>query len=203
VYNPFPSGEDEEFAMALQRLTRDETRDRILTVALQLIADQGFAATSTREISERLGFTKAALYYHFRTKEDLLAAIVAPAMEDLRMLVGKAGPRSGLASRRQVAEGYVDLVASHADLIRVLSDDPSVRHCGVLAAAIPLYDRLTQLLSGTEVVDTAQRARVRAALGAVHAALLNAAPDDDQDVVRATAQAAAYAVLGLHAPRSA
>jgi len=107
--------------MALQHLTRDETRDRILKVALQLIADQGFAATSTREISERLGFTKAALYYHFRTKEDLLAAIVAPAIEDLRMLLGKAGPRNGPAARRQVVEGYVDLVASHTELIRVSS----------------------------------------------------------------------------------
>ena len=47
--------------MALQHPTRDETRDRILEVTLQLIADHGFAATSTREISERLGFTKAAL----------------------------------------------------------------------------------------------------------------------------------------------
>jgi len=198
-----PPAEDEEFAMALQHLTRDETRDRILKVALQLIADKGFAATSTREISERLGFTKAALYYHFRTKEDLLAAIVAPAIEDLRMLLGKAGPRNGPAARRQVVEGYVDLVASHTELIRVIFDDPSVRHCGVFAPAIPLHDRLTQLLSGTEVVDSAQRARVRAALGAIHAALLNAALDDDQDVVRATAQAAAYAVLGLHASRSA
>jgi AcrR family transcriptional regulator len=196
-----PPGDDEEFLMALQHPTRDETRDRILEVTLQLIADHGFAATSTREISERLGFTKAALYYHFRTKEDLLAAIVAPAIEDLKTLLAKAGPGSGPASRRKVVEGYVELVASHADLIRVVSDDPAVRRCGVLAATVPLYDRLARLLSGAEAPDGAQRARVRAALGAVHTALLHAAPDDDQDVVRATAQAAAFAVLGLHAPR--
>ena len=39
----------------------DQTRARILDVALELIADRGFAATSTREIAERLGVTKAAL----------------------------------------------------------------------------------------------------------------------------------------------
>jgi len=170
-----PSGYDEEFAMRPQHLARDETRDRILKVALQLIADQGFAGTS----------------------------IAAPAMEDLKMLVEKERPRSGLASRRQVAEDYVDFVASHAELIRVFADDPSVRHREVLAVAFPVYDRLTQLLSGTEVVDTAQRVRVRAALGAIHAALLGGAPDDDQDVARAAAKAAAYAVLGFHAPRPA
>ena len=189
--------------MALQHLDRDETRDRILEVALQLIADHGFAATSTREISERLGFTKAALYYHFRTKDDLLAAILAPGMEDMRVLLAKAGPRSGPAARRQVVEGYVDLVASHAGLIRVLFDDPSARQSGALVAAITLHERIARLLSGTEAPDTAQRARVRAALGAVHAALLHAAPEDDADVVRATARAAARAVLGLHSPRPA
>ena len=166
-------------------------------VALELIADQGFAATSTREISERLGFTKAALYYHFRTKDDLLAAIISPAMEDLRALVQRAGPRPTRVARRQVVHDYVGLVAAHEDLIRVLSADPAVRHCEALRAAAPLYERLSQLLSGTEAPDTAQRARVHAALGAVHAALLRAAPDDDRAVVRAAAVSAACGALGL------
>jgi AcrR family transcriptional regulator len=190
--------------MALHHLDRDETRDRILKVALDLIADQGFAATSTREISERLGFTRAALYYHFRTKEDLLVAIIAPAVEDLRALLDKAGPRSGRSARRQVVEGYVDLVVRHADLIRVLSDDPSARKCALLSGpTIPLYERLAQLLSGTEVPGAAERAGVRAAIGAIHMALLHAEPDDDPDVVRATARASACAVLGLPSPRPA
>src|SRR5262245_44199063 len=56
--------------------TSSETRARILATAVELIAEKGFAATTTRELSERLGFTKAALYYHFRTKDDLLVALV-------------------------------------------------------------------------------------------------------------------------------
>jgi AcrR family transcriptional regulator len=183
--------------MSAQHVVRDETRERILEVALELIADHGFAATSTREISERLGFTKAALYYHFRTKDDLLAAIVAPAMDDLRLLVQGCGAYPPKGLRRQVVNGYVDLVASHEDLIKVLADDPSARRCGALAVALPLYERLAQLLSGTDKPDAAQRARVRAALAAVHAALLGAAPDDDRAVVQAMAQTAARAVLGL------
>jgi AcrR family transcriptional regulator len=199
--HPGEDEEDGEHGMTLQHLARDETRERILAVALQLIADHGFAATSTREISERLGFTKAALYYHFRTKDDLLAAIVAPAMEDLKALLDKASPRGGPVARRQFVEGYVDLVASHEDLVRVLSDDPSARRRVALTAAAPLYDRMARLLSGSEAPGTAQRARVRAALGAIHAALLGAAPDDDREVVRAAAQATACAALGLHSRR--
>jgi AcrR family transcriptional regulator len=46
-----------------------------LDVALDLFTEQGYDATSLREVAERLGFTKAALYYHFARKEDILLAL--------------------------------------------------------------------------------------------------------------------------------
>jgi AcrR family transcriptional regulator len=54
---------------------RSDTRERILDVALELFTDQGYDKTSLREIAERLGITKAALYYHFERKEDMLLAL--------------------------------------------------------------------------------------------------------------------------------
>ena len=51
------------------------TRDRILDVALDLFIEKGYDKTSLREIAERLGFTKAALYYHFESKADILMAL--------------------------------------------------------------------------------------------------------------------------------
>ena len=51
------------------------TRERILDVALDLFIEKGYDGTSLREIAERLGFTKAALYYHFASKEDILMAL--------------------------------------------------------------------------------------------------------------------------------
>jgi AcrR family transcriptional regulator len=51
------------------------TRERILDVALDLFIAQGFDGTSLREIAQRLGFTKAALYYHFTSKDDILMAL--------------------------------------------------------------------------------------------------------------------------------
>ena len=60
-------GEDEPVAAT--------TRDRILDVALDLFIDQGYDGTSLRQIADRLGITKAALYYHFEAKEDILMAL--------------------------------------------------------------------------------------------------------------------------------
>jgi AcrR family transcriptional regulator len=52
-----------------------DTRERILEVALTLFNEQGYDKTSLREIAERLDVTKAALYYHFERKEDILAEL--------------------------------------------------------------------------------------------------------------------------------
>ncbi|MFL5956615.1 MAG: TetR/AcrR family transcriptional regulator, partial [Solirubrobacterales bacterium] len=51
------------------------TRERILDVALDLFVRKGYAETSLREIAAELGFSKAALYYHFESKQDILLAL--------------------------------------------------------------------------------------------------------------------------------
>lgn len=51
------------------------TRERILDIALDLFIEKGFDKTSLREIAEVLGFSKAALYYHFASKDDILLAL--------------------------------------------------------------------------------------------------------------------------------
>jgi AcrR family transcriptional regulator len=53
-------------------IARISTRERILDIALELFTEQGYDKTSLRDIAERLGTTKAALYYHFERKEDIL-----------------------------------------------------------------------------------------------------------------------------------
>lgn len=51
------------------------TRERILDAALDLFVEKGYENTSLREIAEQLGFTKAALYYHFPSKDRILLAL--------------------------------------------------------------------------------------------------------------------------------
>ena len=51
------------------------TRDRILDISLDLFTTQGYDKTSLREIAEQLGYSKAAIYYHFESKEAILMAL--------------------------------------------------------------------------------------------------------------------------------
>jgi AcrR family transcriptional regulator len=64
-----------------------DTRERILQAAAELFTEQGYDATSLREIADRLGFTKAALYYHFQSKDEILRALLEPADAMVRELV--------------------------------------------------------------------------------------------------------------------
>jgi AcrR family transcriptional regulator len=48
------------------------TRERILEIALALFTEQGYDKTSLQNIADQLGTTKAALYYHFKSKSAIL-----------------------------------------------------------------------------------------------------------------------------------
>jgi AcrR family transcriptional regulator len=178
-------------------VARGDTRERILAAALELIAEHGFAATSTRELSERLGFTKAALYYHFRTKEELLVALVEPGIQQFRDLL-ESTTSTTRAGRRDLLDGYVSVVISNLDLTRVLSREPAIAHIDRLARlSRPLYEELIKRLIGREPQDAADAARAHVALGGIHTALLNHAVGADIEDVRRGAFAGACGALGL------
>jgi AcrR family transcriptional regulator len=52
-------------------------RDQILDAAAQLFSEQGYSAVSTRRIAEAVGVKQASLYYHFASKHDILAELLA------------------------------------------------------------------------------------------------------------------------------
>ena len=74
-FEQVPSGSYYLTCPVAWRSASGDTKQRILDVALDLFTEQGYDGTSLRQIAERLGVTKAALYYHFESKEDILMAL--------------------------------------------------------------------------------------------------------------------------------
>src|ERR687883_59961 len=70
--------------------TAPATRARILDAARGLFAERGYAGTSMRDLAEVLGITKAALYYHFPGKADILLALVEPGLVELDAIADRA-----------------------------------------------------------------------------------------------------------------
>jgi AcrR family transcriptional regulator len=184
-----------------RRPATDSTRERILSEALCRFSLQGFAATSTREIADALGLTKAALYYHFATKDDILAALVSTALDQLRQILDGARGHTSPQARRQLLAAYIDYTATHADLIRVFALDPSARARPALLDTAALGEALVRTLSGVDEPDVGQRTRVRAAVGGIHAAIRGHDLTEDREVVRRAALAAACGALGIAPPR--
>lgn len=79
----------------------DTTQQRILAAALELFCADGYAAASLRAIADRVGITQAAVYYHFRAKDDLLDGLLTAPLDDL-------DDRLDEATRRRDAEGVTD-----------------------------------------------------------------------------------------------
>jgi AcrR family transcriptional regulator len=57
------------------RSVGDLSRTRIIDAARELFGNQGFDSTTVRQIAEKAGLTDAALYYHFKSKREILAAL--------------------------------------------------------------------------------------------------------------------------------
>src|ERR1700755_685582 len=90
---------------------RTDTRSRVQKVALELFAEQGYEKTSLREIAERLGVTKAALYYHFRTKEDIVRSLFDDLLEHIDTLVAWGREHDmTLANREELVRRYANML---------------------------------------------------------------------------------------------
>src|SRR5260370_967688 len=100
---------------------RSDTRARIQQVAVELFTEHGYEGTSLREIAERLDVTKAALYYHFKSKEDIVTSLVEDYSKDMDALIewGREQPKTA-ATRREMLSRYVDIVVEGDKVFRML-----------------------------------------------------------------------------------
>ena len=57
------------------------TKERILDEALKLFAQSGYMGTSMNDIASKLGVTKAALYKHYKSKQEILDSIIEKMKE--------------------------------------------------------------------------------------------------------------------------
>jgi AcrR family transcriptional regulator len=75
--------------------TQAATRERILDVSRQLFADQGFQATTTRDIARGAGIGVGTLFNYFRTKEAILGSLAAEAVAAAHQEFGRGNLETG------------------------------------------------------------------------------------------------------------
>ncbi|MFF5536847.1 TetR/AcrR family transcriptional regulator [Streptomyces cinerochromogenes] len=103
---------------------RGNTRQRIQDVALELFAEQGYEKTSLREIAERLDVTKAALYYHFKTKEEIIVSLFEDLTKPIENLIewGRQQPHT-LETKQEIIRRYSEALAGAEPLFRFMQEN--------------------------------------------------------------------------------
>ncbi len=160
-----------------------DTKARALAIALDLFSRNGYDATSMRAISEELGVTKAALYYHFAGKEDLVRGILEDFMGQIDAVVAwaasSANPSPEDVLRRWAELMQVDgmrfmrFVQANQRIVRDLQPEDRGSFADRL---VPLFDALTE---GDQSLGA--QVRARAALFALQGAGLFSATLDATD----------------------
>ncbi|MEU0495869.1 TetR family transcriptional regulator [Mycobacterium sp. NPDC006124] len=113
--------------MARRSVEAGPTRQRLVDVAVELFTRHSVAGTSLQMISDELGLTKSAIYHHFRTREELLGAVIEPLMAEVGDLLEAAEARRGVRARADhFLVGFATLAAANRDLVPLLSGDPGV-----------------------------------------------------------------------------
>ncbi|MET7705327.1 TetR/AcrR family transcriptional regulator [Micromonospora sp. NPDC005413] len=147
------------------------TRERIKVVALELFTEQGYEKTSLREIAERLNVTKAALYYHFKSKDDIVASFVEERLERMDALTAWAESQPAtLATRRKLISQYADTMftGEQPSVMRFFEQNQTVLKS--LASGQQMRGRMMQLANALCRGDDSPTAQLRAVLSlfAVH-----------------------------------
>ncbi len=152
---------------------RDGTaRERVLETAAELFAQHGVRGTSLRMIADRIGVGKASVYYQFRSKDDIVRAILEPVFDDLEELVVRAESLPSQRSRRTAAiEELVELAVRRRraafpfrrdhQIDRLIADDPQFSST---------LERFRALLLGPDPDPAAHIAVTMAVSGVLHCA---------------------------------
>lgn len=98
------------------------TREEILDVAAGMFVEHGYQGTPLSLIAAKLDFTKAALYYHFKSKADILSGILDPLLDEVDELLERTPERFSSAEERwKFMFAYSELLLSNARAVSVLS----------------------------------------------------------------------------------
>jgi AcrR family transcriptional regulator len=142
---------------------RTDTRSRIHAVALDIFAEHGYERASMQQIADRLMITRPALYYHYRSKEDILASIhddLAQSVDDL-IAWASAQPKTR-ATRRELLSRLHDLMSGPWGTFTrfAQANEAAMRDLSAAAEFARRMDTLSKLLSPGETIDGRLKGRL-------------------------------------------
>jgi AcrR family transcriptional regulator len=146
------------------------SRQLILDTARRLFQQHGYDATSLRQIAEAVGMTKAAVYYHYPAKENLLLELIRPMLDALGDLVTHLRSDDADGEEVDVLALYLDLFLAHMPAVALMARDPAtLNHPDVGPRIRTLVEAIGRQVAGPDA-GTERTVRAACALGVIHGA---------------------------------
>lgn len=129
--------------------TPEETRSKLLKVALELFGERGFQATSVSLIAQRAGVTKGAFYHHFDSKDDLLRQIhfeyASRVLVSVRQIA--ESDLNPLAQLRAVIKGVVYTFAEYRSHVAIFYQEFRSLGGSAYASIRAMHDEEAELVT--------------------------------------------------------
>jgi AcrR family transcriptional regulator len=141
--------------MSTRAAQAERTRQQILETAQRLFAELGYDATSLQMIADEMGLTKAAVYYHFRAKSDILHAAMRPGIKRLEALLDEAAAIRGRRARTEyLVNGFAGFLVQNRHYAVMASTDPAARRNKLDDESMTMRRRALTLIFGDNPAGT-------------------------------------------------
>lgn len=159
---------------------------RVLQAALDLFAEHGVGGTSIRMIADAIGVTKAAIYFQFKTKDEIVLAAAELGFAKLEWALEAAEAEASLSRAREfLIRQVIEISLEQRRVTRALQNDPvMLRLLTEHERFQQMFERMQRLMIG-EAADPKLRMQVAMLSGAIAAGTGHPLVADlDDDTVR-------------------
>jgi AcrR family transcriptional regulator len=147
----------------------DERMDRrIAQLALARFRVSGFVGTSIADLAGALGVSKAAIYYHYRSKDALLHHLIDPLLDAIDACIhDHTTPVASARTARQLLGAYMAVLLAHQEAIPLIATDVAVLNHPRIGPRLRAQNQQLWTLLTAPDSSVSARLRAEAALGAI------------------------------------
>jgi AcrR family transcriptional regulator len=155
---------------------------RIARLALAQFRVGGFVGTSIADLAGALGVSKAAIYYHYRSKDALLHHLVDPLLDAIDACIqDHTTPVASARTARQLLDAYLNVLLAHREVVPLIATDVAVLNHPTIGPRLRTQNHQLQTLLIGPNPGVSARLTAEAALGAIWRPLIADPPLDLTD----------------------
>jgi AcrR family transcriptional regulator len=141
---------------------------RIARLALARFRVSGFVGTSIADLAGALGVSKAAIYYHYRSKDALLHRLIDPLLDAIDACIqDHTTPAVSARTARPLLGAYLAVLIAHREVVPLVATDVAVLNHPRIGPRLRAQNQQLQSLLAAPDTSVSARLRAEAALGAI------------------------------------